>query len=103
MKPTRVEHLDDNGEWQPLEGITNVVIYEETEAVRAAADRLREVTQAMHAFMQAYADALRPAVEQMARAFQTMKDANLIDEQGKPVKRSDRPAWQSPYGPPRRR
>ncbi|MFD3574743.1 hypothetical protein [Streptomyces sp. NPDC058644] len=102
MEPTRVEILVD-GEWQPLEGITNVVIYDEPEITRAVADRMREAQTAMTAFMRAYAEAARPLIEEAGRAFQTMRDAGLIDDDGKPARRPDRPAWQSPYGPPRRR
>ncbi|MFC8124678.1 hypothetical protein [Streptomyces sp. NPDC057302] len=103
MKPTRVELLGDAGEWQPLHGITNVVVYNEPEMARAAAERIREVQDAMTAFMRAYAEAVRPLLKEVGRAFQTMRDAGLVDDDGKPTRRPDRPAWQSPYGPPKRR
>jgi hypothetical protein len=103
VKPTRVELLGDNNEWQPLHGITNVVLYDEPETVRALTDRIRELQDAMTAFMRAYAETVRPVMEQVGRAFQTMREAGLVEDDGKPAKRPDRPAWQSPYGPPRRR
>ncbi|MEV2249376.1 hypothetical protein AB0I94_02265 [Streptomyces sp. NPDC050147] len=103
MKPTRVELLDDNGEWQPLHGITNIVIYDEPEHARALADRIREVQNAMTDLMHAYAEAIRPVMEELGRAFQTMREAGLVEDDGKPARRPDRPAWQSPYGPPTRR
>lgn len=102
MEPTRVELLDDTGEWQPLHGITNIVIYDEQTAL-AVADRIREVQEAMTAFMRAYAEAVRPVMEQLGRAIQTMREAGLVEDDGTPTKRPDRPAWQSPYGPPTRR
>lgn len=107
MKPTRVELLDDNDEWQPVHGITNIVIYDEPEVARMTAERMREAQEAVNAFMRAFVEAVRPAVEQaaatLAEISRAAQAAGLLDEQGKPVERSDRPAWQSPYGPPTRR
>ncbi|MEV0443506.1 hypothetical protein AB0I84_13200 [Streptomyces spectabilis] len=103
MEPTRVEELDDTGEWQPLHGITNVVIFEKLDALRETADRIREMHDAVITFMHAYAKAARPLLEEAGRASQTMHDAGLAARDGKPVRRPDRPAWQSPYGPPARR
>lgn len=91
----RMEVMGDEGEWKPLEGITDVVIDE-------APDRAREVHDTLRSFMRAYAEAMRPVMEQLARSFQAMRDAGLVDESGKPARRPDRPAWQSPYGPPQR-
>ncbi len=102
MEPTRVEILDETGEWQPL-GVTNVVVFELPEHVQAAAERVREAQAAVTAFMHAYAEALRPVMEDLGRAFQTLCEAGLVDDDGKPVRHPDRPAWQSPYGPPKRR
>jgi uncharacterized protein with von Willebrand factor type A (vWA) domain len=54
-----------------------------------------------------FARALWPQLEAAARAFaelgQQLQDAGLIDADGKPTARPDRPAWVSPYGPPPRR
>lgn len=69
----------------------------------AVADRIREVQDAMTDLMRAYAEAIRPVMEELGRAFQTMRDAGLVEDDGKPTQRTDRPAWQSPYGPPKRR
>lgn len=96
MEPTRVEIMDKHGEWQPLNGITNVVVYETPDCVREAQETLRTA-------LRAYAEALRPVLEQIARSFQALREAGAIDEDGKPARRPDRPAWQSPYGPPQRR
>ncbi len=106
MEPTRVEILDDNGEWRPLHGITNIVIYDDPEIARAVTEQIRKVQDAMTAFMQAYVEALTPAVQRavatLAEAVRATRAAGLIDEQGNPVKR-DRPAWKSPYEPVQRR
>ncbi|MFI1677025.1 hypothetical protein [Streptomyces sp. NPDC020607] len=101
MEPTRVEQLVDD-EWKPVHGITNVVIYDEQQITRIT-ERIREVQDAMTALMHAYAEAARPLLEQVGRAFQTLHQARLVESDGKPTMRRDRPAWQSPYGPPARR
>ncbi|MBP5918656.1 hypothetical protein F3K34_44095 [Streptomyces sp. LBUM 1486] len=47
------------------------------------------------------------AVAQVAKAFEELarhvREAGLANEDGPPARRPDRPAWQSPYGPPRSR
>lgn len=52
----------------------------------------------------AYARQLSPVIKALAKTFeayaQALQQAGLADEDGKPVRQSDRPAWQSPYGPP---
>ncbi|MFF8656785.1 hypothetical protein [Streptomyces huasconensis] len=101
MKPTRVEVLLDD-ERQPVHGITNIVIYDEQSA-RALAERIQEFQEAMVALLRAYAEAARPLLEEVGRTFQTMRQAGLVEDDGKPGKGPDRPAWQSPYGPVRRR
>ncbi|MFJ9657593.1 hypothetical protein ACIRPR_06445 [Streptomyces griseoflavus] len=61
----------------------------------------------LHTALARYVEALRPQLEAIGRAFadlgQQLHAAGLIDADGNPT-RTDRPAWQSPYGPaPRRR
>jgi uncharacterized protein with von Willebrand factor type A (vWA) domain len=67
---------------------------------------LRNATE-VYAAINAFARALLPQVQAAARAFvdlgRQLQDAGFLDENGKPTKRPDRPAWLSPYGPPTRR
>lgn len=46
---------------------------------------------------------LRAAAEQFVLHTEALKQAGLLDEDGKPVTPTAQPAWQSPYGPPPRR
>lgn len=67
---------------------------------------LRNVAE-VHAAINAFAEAVIPQVQAAARAVATigrqLQQVGLLDEQGKPTARPDRPAWLSPYGPPQRR
>ncbi|MFP3986920.1 hypothetical protein U9R90_05335 [Streptomyces sp. E11-3] len=91
VEPTRIEDLDDE-QRQPFNGITNVVIFEETELAHALAAWARQVQAAITALMHAYAQAIRPAMKELDRTLQTLRDAGLVHEDGKPTKRPDRPA-----------
>ncbi|MFB7029653.1 MULTISPECIES: hypothetical protein [unclassified Streptomyces] len=55
----------------------------------------------------AQAEQLRTALQAVADALTLFADhlraAGLLDKDGHPTRRPDRPAWQSPYGPPPRR
>lgn len=104
-----------DGEWQELPGVTRVemtfsddpggsvafcTVTVDTSAVMEQLGRLRSA-------FDAYAEAVQPRIAEAARAikqgFQVMQQAGLCDDHGKPVRSRDRPAWQSPYGPARRR
>lgn len=67
---------------------------------------LRNVAE-VHAAIAKFAQALIPQLKAAAQAFtdlgRQLQDAGLIDADGKPTKRPDRPAWLTPYGPPPRR
>jgi hypothetical protein len=75
--------------------------FEELQRTRAA--RARE----LHQVLLAAARTVQPAMEAAARAVREvtrmLQSAGLADKDGKPVRPQDRPAWQSPYGPPARR
>jgi ribosomal protein S12 methylthiotransferase accessory factor YcaO len=62
---------------------------------------------ALSAAITEFAQALLPAVQAAARQLtahlEALKTAGLLDTNGKPARRTDRPAWQSPYGPPTKR
>jgi hypothetical protein len=51
--------------------------------------------------------AVTPALQALAQAYKELgrqlHDAGVIEEHGRPARRSDRAAWQSPYGPRTRR
>jgi hypothetical protein len=53
-------------------------------------------------FVEAVLPAFQAAAEQAAQLFATLQNAGLIDEHGQPTKPTNRPAWQSPYGPPQK-
>lgn len=77
------------------------------EYVAALKSRARQTTLAWNSFMTAYAETIRPAVRQASEMFaqvaRHLREARLIDEEVKPARRPDRPAWQSTHGPARRR
>ncbi|MFE9684144.1 hypothetical protein [Streptomyces sp. NPDC006285] len=99
LKPIRIEDMG-NEQRQAFAGLTNVVAFEVPEATAA---RIREVHNGLLLFMRAYAQAIRPAIEQMSRSLQALRETGLIDETGHPTRPRDRPAHQSPYGPAHRR
>ena len=47
--------------------------------------------------------AVTAAATELNQALDQLRDAGLLDEDFKPITTPDRPAWQSPYGPPTRR
>jgi acyl-CoA reductase-like NAD-dependent aldehyde dehydrogenase len=69
------------------------------EQVRAAVEQMRA---AFQAWAEAVGPALRALVAEFARLAEQLREAGVVDDQGRPTRR-DRPAWQSPYGPPSRR
>ncbi|WP_060880607.1 hypothetical protein [Streptomyces scabiei] len=70
-------------------------------------EQMRRSMANVQAAFQEFAKALRAALSVTADQFvlhtEALKQAGLLDEDGKPVQPADRPAWQSPYGPPSRR
>ncbi|WP_432041443.1 hypothetical protein [Streptomyces cadmiisoli] len=96
----RVEILGDDGEWLELTGVTAVELHAE----RPEAEQL-SMEQAVEGFM-AWA---RQAAQQYARMAEeivrTFNSAAAAAERFEQARRacSNRPAWQSPYGPPPRR
>jgi hypothetical protein len=71
----------------------------EAERVRRAGELLVVPTRALQALKLAVEQAARNA----AKAIQALQQAGVCDDHGKPVRARDRPAWQSPYGPAKRR
>lgn len=109
----RLEILGDDGEWQEVPGIASVEFDQvhlddsRDEAYRAH-DSLDALAYSMPAFTEAFEitvtlrlNRLREAFEEAEAAVRRSADRRprVIDPDGRPV----RPAWQSPYGPARRR
>jgi hypothetical protein len=113
-----VQIMDEAGEWQDL-GVTTVEIHiteppEFADFARQWADfidrmhrqrveHVRRVEEAFEAFGQALAHSVQPAAEQAAHSFEVLQQTMERDPQRAPKPRRDRPAWQTPYGPARRR
>ncbi|MFF1709275.1 hypothetical protein [Streptomyces sp. NPDC058268] len=77
---------------------------------RIQAERIRRAQVIVDAFVQAMSAAIAPAaaracrdLAETAEAFQHLPEAAGCNDCGKPIPPRDRPAWQSPYGPPQRR
>ncbi|MDX2800095.1 hypothetical protein [Streptomyces scabiei] len=70
-------------------------------------EQIARARETWEAFVRVYAQAIGNAIAEIAKAFdefvRQLREAGLVNEDGTPAKRPDRPAWQSPYGPPRRR
>ncbi|MET9190133.1 hypothetical protein ABZX63_33440 [Streptomyces tendae] len=74
---------------------------------RAAAERARRAQQVMEAFVRAFTESIEAVRPRIEEAGQAIADCAKAVEQATPPqppgRRHDRPAWQSPYGPPQRR
>lgn len=53
--------------------------------------------------MRAAFQRIAPAIQEAGEAFRHVPEAVGCDDCTKPTRPRDRPAWQSPYGPPQRR
>ncbi|MGW7514801.1 hypothetical protein ACWGJ2_04335 [Streptomyces sp. NPDC054796] len=61
-------------------------------------------TEALRAYVEAIAPALRATAQALSRAAEAARTARADDfALAPPPAPDDRPAWQSPYGPPRHR
>ncbi|MGW2209938.1 hypothetical protein [Streptomyces sp. NPDC001781] len=110
----RLEILGEDGEWHEVPGIASVEFDEEqpddTEPWAAFAEQQRltvaYVREQHAALIRAYMAMARPVMEEASRhlaaAARALRDARFIGQDGDPIRRPDRPAWQSPYGPARR-
>ncbi|MFC7869664.1 hypothetical protein ACFUS2_00690 [[Kitasatospora] papulosa] len=88
----RVE-IEQDGGWVPVEGVTSIELHQEDPEPGTSVSW----------------SPLRPAGEVMAElcrlveaASRAIQSTALVDDTGR-IRRRDRPAWQSPYGPPQRR
>jgi len=109
-----VQIMDEaNGEWQTVEGVEAIEVCIESPAIdpefarrwqelsdylqRVQLERARRAQEILAAIRQAFRQ-MAPAVEEAARNVTAAAEAVQ-----KAPPRRDRPAWQSPYGPARRR
>ncbi|MEV8042429.1 hypothetical protein AB0P02_01110 [Streptomyces griseoluteus] len=111
----RLYVLGDDGAWREVPGIASVEFDEEqpddAEPWAAFAEQQRltaaYVRDQHAALIRAYMAMARPVMEEASRrlaaAARAFRDARVIDQDDNPIRRPDRPAWQSPYGPARRR
>lgn len=70
-------------------------------------EQIAFVRETWESFLRVYVQAVGPAIARAAKAFdefaRQLREAGLANEDGTPARRPGRPAWQSPYGPQRRR
>ncbi|MFF0295567.1 hypothetical protein ACFYS8_13350 [Kitasatospora sp. NPDC004615] len=73
------------------------------ELARAIAELTATMQASAAAFVQVVVPAVQAAAQQFAILQQQLQAAGFLDASGKPARLTDRPAWQTPYGPPARR
>ncbi|MFD3929709.1 hypothetical protein [Streptomyces sp. NPDC058614] len=61
------------------------------------------VTTGIRKFAELVAPAILAAAANLTQAMEGLREAGFLDEDFKPIKPADRPAWQTPYGPAQRR
>jgi hypothetical protein len=69
-------------------------------------EELMRIAAELSAAFQQIAAALAPVAqvlaEQVTQTYAALQATGYLDKDGKPTRPVDRPAWQSPYGPPTR-
>lgn len=121
----QVSIMMPDGEWQDIQGVISarfdmeidqstidtstiqteaMVDWEEfrQSIVRIRVEQARRAQEFLDALKQAFLQ-LAPAAARAAEAFRHLPEAAGCNDCGKPARPRDRPAWQSPYGPARRR
>jgi hypothetical protein len=76
---------------------------EREQLLRAAAQLAADVQVHMQALVQAFLPTVQAVAAQFAELQRHLQRVGLLDADGKPTRAINRPAWQSPYGPPRTR
>lgn len=77
---------------------------ERAELVRAEAQAIAaEMRLRIRIALQPMAEAAIRALRQLGESLKQLQEARVCDSHGRPLPPRDRPPWQSPYGPPRRR
>lgn len=80
-----------------------VVITIDTTRINEAFAYFREIREHLHTWAEAARPQLEEAGRSLAKVGETAQQAAACDVHCKPARPRDRPAWQSPYGPARRR
>ncbi|MGW2170379.1 hypothetical protein ACWC1C_07585 [Streptomyces sp. NPDC001705] len=73
------------------------------EARAAVAERAQELGRVVTDFMRALRPMAEAAAATLRQFAEALRTAGFTTPDNKPARRRDRPAWQSPYGPPPRR
>lgn len=97
----RVEVLGDDGKWREVEGVASVEVHAEAPDVTPA-ERAGQVMQLFGAYAR---EAVAEYERACAQVVQQLKGAAAAAQAYEAAIRPprDRPAWQSTYGPARRR
>jgi len=105
-----VQRLIDRRDLTPEEARSAILAAERGQTGPHAELAAVEAQAALDEIAASFRAAFRPMLERAAAQFVQIKEAlqRLPDPvgcevHGKPARRRDRPAWQTPYGPPRRR
>ncbi|KJK40244.1 hypothetical protein UK15_07800 [Streptomyces variegatus] len=100
----RLEVLGDDGEWHEVPGVASVELHAEEPDPRPGPEPL-PTAQLIEGFMEWGRQAARQYARVADEIMRTVNGAVAAAETYERARRacSDRPAWQSPYGPPRRR
>lgn len=96
----------DGGEWEWQGFAMGGLVVVEVTVIVDASEAFVRLSQ-LRDNLAAWAEAIRPRLEEVGRAFdqvgETARAATHGDCSHKPAPRHDRPAWQTPYGPAQRR
>ncbi|MEU3613462.1 hypothetical protein ABZ725_14260 [Streptomyces sp. NPDC006872] len=118
--------MDEAGEWQETAGVTAVDLHIEPAPIdlefqqawqqvqehfgHLHAERAQRAQEALERFRRSFENAAAPSarqsVQEAARSLAKLAEAvhqPAHCDHHRPALRRDRPAWQSPYGPPQRR
>ena len=64
---------------------------------------MNEMVERLRIAIQPMAEGAVAALKQLSESLARLRESTSTDDCSKPTRPRDRPAWQSPYGPPRRR
>jgi hypothetical protein len=107
-----VEIMDDAGEWQQVDGVVSVDfggddqvwVDEAFTHITVNTTAIMEQFASLRQSLAAFAEAAQPRIEEVGQALaKVAQHASTCDDHGQTARPRDRPAWQSPYGPARRR
>ncbi|MFD7884062.1 hypothetical protein ACFV3N_16685 [Streptomyces bauhiniae] len=110
VTPVPVFILDETGAWREVPGIASIEVDEEPPPpapertpLQLYIEQGRTVRDAYIRAGRAYAEAARPVMETLARGLEAYGQALQAIRTTTRSGDTHRPAWQSPYGPARRR